>query len=113
MSMVFKIALSNMKYHKSKNILTGIAIFLTTLLLFLVPTMGMDLINSQKAAVNELYPTWHALFRNVSEDTAAKLASHHSVERYGLRSDLGYMASDDAKIDMLYMDEEAIGRRAC
>ena len=52
MSMVFKIALSNMKYHKSKNILTGIAIFLTTLLLFLVPTMGMDLINSQKAAVN-------------------------------------------------------------
>lgn len=108
MSMVFKIALSNMKYHKSKNILTGIAIFLTTLLLFLVPTMGMDLINGQKAVVNELYPTWHALFRNVSEGTAEKLASHHSVERYGLRSDLGYMASDDAKIDMLYMDAEAI-----
>lgn len=63
MSMVSRIALSNMKYHKSKNILTGIAIFLTTLLLFLVPTIGMDLINSQKAAVNELYPTWHALFR--------------------------------------------------
>lgn len=74
MSMVFKIALSNMKYHKSKNILTGIAIFLTTLLLFLVPTMGMDLVNGQKAAVNELYPTWHALFRNVSEDTATKLS---------------------------------------
>ena len=108
MNMVFKIALSNMKYHKSKNILTGIAIFLTTLLLFLVPTMGMDLINSQKAAVNELYPTWHALFRNVSEDTASKLASHHSVERHGLRSDLGYMAADDAKIAMLYMDAEAI-----
>lgn len=108
MSMVAKIALSNMKYHKSKNVLTGIAIFLTTLLLFLVPTMGMDLINSQKAAVNELYPTWHALFRNVSEDTAAKLASHHLVERYGLRSDLGYVASDDANIAMMYMDAQAI-----
>ena len=73
MSMVFKIALSNMKYHKSKNVLTGIAIFLTTLLLFLVPTMGMDLINSQKAAVNKVYPTWHALFQNVPEDTVTKL----------------------------------------
>lgn len=58
-----RIAFSNMKYHKSKNILIGIAIFLTTLLLFLVPTIGIDLINGQKAAINELYPTWHALFR--------------------------------------------------
>ena len=108
MSMVTEIAVANMKYHKSKNILTGIAIFLTTLLLFLVPTMGMDLINSQKAAVNELYPTWHALFRNVSEDTAMKIASHHLVEKYGLRSDLGYIMADDAKIAMMYMDTQAI-----
>ena len=108
MSMVTKIALSNMKYHKSKNILTGIAIFLTTLLLFLVPTIGMDLINCQKAAVNELYPTWHALFRNVSEGTVTKLASHHLVERYGLRSDLGYIAAEDTKIAMMYMDTQAI-----
>ncbi|MCI6018352.1 MAG: ABC transporter permease, partial [Clostridiales bacterium] len=108
MSMVFKIALSNMKYHKSKNVLTGIAIFLTTLLLFLVPTMGMDLINSQKAAVNKVYPTWHALFQNVPEDTVTKLASHHLVERYGLRGDLGYMAADDTNISMLYMDAQAI-----
>ena len=108
MSMVARIALSNMKYHKSKNILTGIAIFLTTLLLFLVPTMGMDLINGQKAAVNELYPTWHALFGNVPEDTVTKLASHHSVEKYGLRSDVGNLAADEAKIDMMYMDTQAI-----
>lgn len=108
MSMVFRIALSNMKYHKSKNILTGIAIFLTTLLLFLVPTMGMDLINGQKAAINELYPTWHALFRNMPEDTVTKLSSHHLVESYGLRSDLGYMVADDAEIAMMYMDAKAL-----
>lgn len=107
MSMVAKIALSNMKYHKSKNILIGIAIFLTTLLLFLVPTMAMDLINGQKAAINELYPTWHALFRDTPETTVTKLASHHMVEKYGLRSDLGYIAIDDAKIAMIYMDAQA------
>lgn len=108
MKMETRIALSNVKYHKSKNILTGIAIFLTTVLLFLVPTMGMDLINGQKAAVNKLYPTWHALFRNVPEDTVKKISSHHLVEQYGLRSDLGYMASDETKIAMMYMDEKAI-----
>lgn len=107
MSMVNRIAISNMKYYKSKNILTGIAIFLTTLLLFIVPTIGMDLINGQKAAVNELYPTWHALFRNVSEDNATKLSSHHLVENYGLRSDLGYFANDNVNISMMYMDEHA------
>lgn len=78
MSMVTEIAVANLKYHKSKNILTGIAVFLTTLLLFLVPTIGMDLISCQKAAINEEYPTWYALFRNVSEDTAKKLSSHHT-----------------------------------
>lgn len=109
MSMVARIALSNMKYHKSKNILTGIAIFLTTLLLFLVPTIGMDLINGQKAAVNEVYPTWHALFRNVSEDNVPKLASHHLIESYGLRSDFGFVAVDDVKIAMMYMDVQATG----
>ena len=108
MSMVTEIALANMKYHKSKNILTGIAIFLTTLLLFLVPTIGMDLINCQKAAINEEYPTWHALFRNVSEDTATKIASHHLVEKYGLRSDLGYVAAADANIAMIYLDAQAV-----
>ena len=108
MKMETRIALSNVKYHKSKNILTGIAIFLTTILLFLVPTMGMDLINGQKAAVNKLYPTWHALFRNVQEDTVTKLSSHHLIAQYGLRSDLGYMASDDAKIAMMYMDAKVI-----
>ena len=108
MSMVTRIAFSNMKYHKSRNILIGIAIFLTTLLLFLVPTMGFDLINSQKAAINELYPTWHALFRNVPEDTVTKLASHHLIEKYGLRGDIGYIVADEANIAMMYMDAQAL-----
>ncbi|MGN0396029.1 MAG: ABC transporter permease, partial [Coprococcus sp.] len=108
MNMVSRIALSNMKYHKSKNILIGIAIFLTTLLLFLVPTLGMDLINGQKAAVNEVYPTWHAIFRNIPEDILPKITSQHLVERYGLKCDIGYIVDDDTKIAMMYMDAQTI-----
>ena len=50
-----------MQNFKSKNILTGISIFLTTLLLFLVPTVGLDILSTEKAAIRELYPNWHAL----------------------------------------------------
>ena len=106
--MTGKIAIANMKYHKSKNILTGIAIFLTTLLLFIVPTVGYDLISGQQAAINELYPTWHALYRDVPEETVQKLSAHHLISRWGLRSDVGYMAVEDAEISMIYMDEEGL-----
>ncbi|MCI6005536.1 MAG: ABC transporter permease [Blautia sp.] len=106
--MIGKIAAANMRYHKSKNILTGIAVFLTTLLLFIVPAVGYDAISGQQAVINELYPTWHALFRDVTGDTAEKLSVHHMISRWGLRSDVGYMASEDAEIAMLYLDEEGL-----
>ena len=106
MNMVTKIAVSNMKYHKSKNVLTGIAIFLTTLLLYLVPTIGMTMLHGQYAVVNEIYPIWHGLYREVDEETAEKLAVHHEIGRYGLRSDAGKMVTDAADILMMYLDEE-------
>lgn len=34
---------------------------MTTLLLFLVPTVGLDILSTEKAAIRELYPNWHAL----------------------------------------------------
>ncbi len=104
MRMTTRIALSNMKYYKSKNILIGIAIFLTTLLLFLVPTIGMDMVKMQYALVNEVYPAWHALFRDVDEDTVTRLAAHHDLAEYGLRSDVGMVADDEKKITLLYLD---------
>ncbi|MGN0343700.1 MAG: ABC transporter permease [Lachnospiraceae bacterium] len=106
--MIGKIAIANMKYHRSKNILTGIAIFLTTLLLFIVPTVGYDLISGQQAVVNELYPIWHALYRDVQEDTVQRLSAHHLISRWGLRSDVGYVADEDADISMIYMDEAGL-----
>ena len=56
MTMTTIVALKNMKYHKSKNILTGIAVLLTTFLLFVIPTVGYGIIETQNAAVNRTYP---------------------------------------------------------
>lgn len=101
------IAFRNMQYHKSKNILTGIAIFITTILLFVIPTVGKDLMDSQYAMVNKVYPTWHALYRNVSEKTVKELSVHHDIAVYGLRSDPGFLMEDGITGVMMYLDETA------
>lgn len=105
MKTVSKVALANLKYSRTRNLLVGIAVFLVSLMLFAVPSIGKCIIDSQYAAVNELYPTWHALFRNVDENTAKMLSAHHDIEKYGLRSDVAQMVAENADISMMYMDE--------
>lgn len=105
MKMTTRTAYANMRYYKSKNILIGIAIVLTTLLLFVIPTVGRDMVEINFAVINKIYPTWHALYRDVDEHTAEKLAAHNDVKTYGLRSDAGYMQIADADVSMIYMDK--------
>lgn len=104
MKMTTRVAYCNMRHYKSKNILIGIAIILTTLLLFVIPSIGKDMVEVNFAVINKIYPTWHALYRNVGESTVMKLAAHHDVKTYGLRSDAGYMNLEDATVSMMYMD---------
>ncbi len=104
MKMTTRVAYCNMRHYKSKNILIGIAIILTTLLLFVIPIIGKDMVEVNFAVINKIYPTWHALYRNVDESTVMKLAAHHDVKTYGLRSDAGYMNLEDATVSMMYMD---------
>lgn len=104
MKMTTRVAYCNMRHYKSKNILIGIAIILTTLLLFVIPSIGKDMVEVNFAVINKIYPTWHALYRNVDESTVMKLAAHHDVKTYGLRSDAEYMNLEDATVSMMYMD---------
>ena len=104
MKMTTRVAYCNMRHYKSKNILIGIAIILTTLLLFVIPSIGKDMVEVNFAVINKIYPTWHALYRNVDESTVMKLAAHHDVKTYVLRSDAGYMNLEDATVSMMYMD---------
>ena len=104
MKMTTRVAYCNMRHYKSKNILIGIAIILTTLLLFVIPSIGKDMVEVNFAVINKIYPTWHALYRNVDESTVMKLAAHHDVKTYGLRSDAGHMNLEDATVSMMYMD---------
>lgn len=108
MKMTTRIAFDNFKYHKSTNILTGIAVFLTTLLLFVIPTVGKGIIDIQFTAVNKWYPSWHATFSNIDKDMTKKLAAHHDINNYGLRCDAGAINLGNVNAPLAYIDEQSM-----
>ncbi len=104
MHMLRRIIFANVRYHKRKNVLTGFAMILTTMLLFLVPSVGYDLIEGQKAAVNMVYPKWFGMFYDVTEETAAKIEAHHMTEKCGLVADVGGFKTEDGSCSFIYTD---------
>lgn len=105
MKTVTRTAFSNIRANKSRNILTGIAIFLTTLLLFVIPGVGFGVVNLEFAAVNQVYPTFHGLYRDVSPQTAQNLKASDRLESMGLRCDPAVMVNETYTISMVYLDE--------
>ena len=108
MKMINQVALDNTKYHKGKNLLSGIAIILTSVLVFLITSIGLGVVNVQNAAVNKVYPTWHAMYRQVSEENMGKIAQHDLIGEYGLRQDVGEsVLNKDDFILIRYLDNGA------
>lgn len=108
MNLINRTAISNLRQNKGRNILTGIAIFLTTILLLVIPTVGFGIMDLEFVAVNKLYPTYHVMFRNVDERTAENLSVHADIERIGLRQDAAQTSVDNSTLLMIYMNQEAI-----
>ena len=73
MNIITKTALANLKSNRSRNILIGVAIALTAMLLTTVPTVVFGTIDLRFAAVDNVYPTFHGMFRNVDETSADKM----------------------------------------
>ncbi|MBO0453147.1 ABC transporter permease [Candidatus Enterococcus murrayae] len=108
MKMTSKVALANTKYHKGKNLLSGIAIILTSVLVFLITSIGLGVVNVQNAAVNKVYPTWHAMYRDVSEENKGKIAQHEAINEYGLRQDIGESVLNEKDYILIsYLDKGA------
>lgn len=109
MSILTKTALANFRKNKSRNVLIGIAILLTSVLLTTVPTIFFGTFRLENAAVREIYPTYHVMFRNVSEETAGKLMKDDRFTDAGLREDPAYVVTTDPDIvcGMVAVDETA------
>lgn len=110
MNIITKAALANLKSNRSRNILIGVAIALTAMLLTTVPTVVFGTIDLRFAAVDNVYPTFHGMFRNVDETSADKMLDDVRLSDIGLREDAAYMICDgtDANISMVYCDDNTV-----
>lgn len=78
------------------------------MLVFLITSIGLGVVNVQNAAVNKVYPTWHAMYRQVSEENMGKIAQHDLIGEYGLRQDVGEsVLNKDDFILISYLDNGA------
>lgn len=75
---VFTLAISRLRFHKSRTLLTGIAIMLTTMLLTAIGTVGIASFNMNRQAV--LGSDYHAVFDGLTPDQTDVLSKHISVE---------------------------------
>lgn len=75
---VFTLAISRLRFHKSRTLLTGIAIMLTTMLLTAIGTVGIASFNMNRQAV--LGSDYHAIFDGLTADQADVLSKHINVE---------------------------------
>ncbi|MDE7429591.1 MAG: hypothetical protein K2N00_10070, partial [Lachnospiraceae bacterium] len=78
-STVFALAVSKLRYHKSRTILTGIAILLTTMLLTAIGTSAIALLDMDRQMAKAMGND-HAAFRLTSTEQLATLSNHINVE---------------------------------
>lgn len=110
MNTISRTALSNFKKNKSRNLLIGIAVAMSAFLLTAVPTVIMGYVDLQHQAVNECYPTFHAMFRDVDGLTAQKVMKDSRIEQAGLREDTAEIycgSGSGVRIPMLFIDQTA------
>lgn len=72
------LALSKLRYNKSRTILTGIAIMLTTMLLMAIGTIGMAMLDMNRQMYAEA--DYHASFADLTPDQVDILSRHIQVE---------------------------------
>lgn len=108
MNTVNSTAWANLRKNRGRNMLTGTAILLTAFLLFTITTLGFGVIRFQFHAANQLYPTYHFMYRGVSGQTAAQLSHHAEIASLGLRQDTAEIVLDNARCRLIYLDETGL-----
>ena len=76
---VFALAVSKLRYHRSRTILTGIAILLTTTLLTAIGTSAIAVLDMNRQMAKAM-SNYHAAFRLTSAEQLATLSNHINVE---------------------------------
>jgi len=109
MNMIQRIAKQNRKYYRKRNLLIGIAVFLASLLMFVILAIGVVFQQEQYASINAYNPNWQGWYKNVTKETTKQLANRPDTAECGLFKKIAFTELPNAKyVHYYYMTEETV-----
>lgn len=106
MKMITSLAVSNVKKNRTRSILIMISIFMTTLLLTAIGTMGNGLIRHEKTNAEILYGSYYGTFGGVKEENIREMERRSEFTDIGRMAALGEIEGD-GNFSLIYADDKA------
>lgn len=103
-----KLAISNIKVNRSRSILIGVAIFLTTTLLASIGLTGMTLINTQLKNAAANYGSYYAMYSRVTERQLQEIKNHGQFHTVGASTIVSYLTQDKTTLVGRYVDNNTM-----
>lgn len=104
MKTITALAISRMRYYKSRTIVTIIAIILTTCLLMTIGTAGIGTININRELLLKNGGNQHATVMHVSKEQIKKLENHMSVEALSYQEAFAVVVKDKINASLSYTE---------
>lgn len=107
MNTLTRLAISNNKKNKTRSIFIIISIFLSTLLLMVIASLGYGIIKSSHTNADKLYGGFAGSYRGVTEKTLNNMKLRNEFSKIGLTAFTG-MVDSEATINLYWADETAL-----
>lgn len=105
--MTTKTALANLKQSKGRNLLLGLAIGLTALLIFSIMTMGAAIIRLKTVGIDLFVPSWEVMFRDVNQENADRLDHHADLKEIGRQMEVANVTQGDNTLALSYYNKQS------
>lgn len=106
MNTLTRLAISNNKKNKSRSVLIIISIFLSTLLLMVIASLGYGIIKSSHTNADKLYGGYAGSYRGVTENTLNNMKLRNEFSKIGSSAFTG-MVDNEATLNLYWADETA------
>jgi len=102
------LAISNIKVNKTRSILIGIAIFLTTTLLSSIGLTAMTAMNSQSKNSAMMYGEHYASYSRVTSEQVEEINNHGQFKNVGKNAIVSFAEQDEFTVILRFVDQTTI-----
>lgn len=107
MSTITSLALSNIKKNRVRSVLILISVFLTTVLLSIIASLGYGILKSNRINAGKLYGDYYGSCSRVTEEQLQEMEKHSEFINIGKSSYAGQVENKKADMSLSCLDETA------